>query len=147
MSRKAIKGVLHNFLETYTSRYSDYDGYWLFGMLIGESEQFSIDLLDTYSKPSERALMTAAVQLAATKFKEQMVKAGLSLSCIREAKLAVSKSPDVRSGYVNGHRCAGFDVSFAARAVSPNGKAYECQKSVFVAPHDPEVELRSTRGT
>jgi len=35
MGRKAIKGVLHNFTETY-SRYSDYGGYWLFGVLLSE---------------------------------------------------------------------------------------------------------------
>ena len=34
--RRTIKGVLDNFLGTYTSRYSDYDGYWLFGMVVGE---------------------------------------------------------------------------------------------------------------
>jgi hypothetical protein len=147
MSRKAIKGVLHNFLGTYTSRYSDYDGYWLFGMLIGELEQFSIDLLETDCKTSGSAPMAAAVQLAATKFKEQMEKAGLSLSCIREAKLALAKTPDLRSGYVNGRSSAGFDLNFAVIAVSPGGMTYECKKSVFVAPHDPEVELRSVRGT
>ena len=147
MSRKAIKGVLHNFLETYTSRYSDYDGYWLFGMLIDELEQFNINLLDAGRGITESAPMTIAVQLAATKFKEQMGKAGLSLLCIREAHLAATKSPDLRNGYVNGHRSTGFDVSFVARAVSHGGKSYECRKSVFVAPHDPAVELRSARGT
>lgn len=145
MSRKAIKGVLHNFLETYTSRYSDYDGYWLFGMLISESEQFMVDLLHIGDDRSEvTAIMTARL-FAVMKFKEQMEKAGLNLSCIREAQLTITKSPDLRIGYVNGHRSAGFDVIFAARAVSPNGKTYERQKSVFVAPHDPEVELRSMR--
>lgn len=146
MSRKAIKGVLHNFLETYTSRYSDYDGYWLFGVLIGDIEHLSINLLDTNGKTFGSAPMTAAVQLAATKFKGKMEKAGLSLSRIREATLAVTKSSDSRSGYVNGRRSAGFDLNFAARAVSINGKTYKCEKSVFVAPHDPEVELRSARG-
>ena len=147
MSRKAINGVLHNFLETYTSRYSDYDGYWLFGMLIGEPEQFCIDLLGANCKASENAPMAAAAQLAATKFKEQMEKAGLSLSCVREAKLTVTKSPDPKTGYVNGHRSAGFDLNFAARAVSLGGRPYGCEKSVFVAPHDPDVELRSVRDT
>jgi hypothetical protein len=146
MSRKAIKGVLHNFLETYTSRYSDYDGYWLFGVLIEELEQFNINLLDTGCGTTESAPMTAAVQLAATKFQEQMGKAGLSMSCIREARLAATKSSNLRNGYVNGHRSTGFDISFIARAVSHGGKSYECRKSVFVAPHDPDVELRSTRG-
>ena len=29
-----IKSVLRNFLETFASRYTDYDGYWLFGFLV-----------------------------------------------------------------------------------------------------------------
>jgi hypothetical protein len=28
---RAIRGMLRNFLGTYTSQYSDYKGYWLFG--------------------------------------------------------------------------------------------------------------------
>jgi len=146
MSRKAIKGVLHNFLGTYTSRYSDYDGYWLFGMVLSELEQFNINLLDTGEDAVENTPTTVAVRLAATKFREQLEKAGLSLSCVREANLAIIKSPDLIRGYVNGHMSDGFDVSFAARARSPNCKTYECKKSLFVAPHDPKVELRSARG-
>ncbi len=32
--RRIIKAVLDNFLGTYTSRYSDFHGYWLFGFLV-----------------------------------------------------------------------------------------------------------------
>ncbi len=32
-----MKGVLHNFLGTLTSRYSDHRGYWLFGPLSANS--------------------------------------------------------------------------------------------------------------
>ena len=147
MRLNAIKGALHNFLETYTSRYSDYDGYWIFGMLIRELEQFNIDLLNTGDDVSDITPITAAVQFARANFKDQMEKAGLSLSCIREANLAVIKSPDLRIGIVNGHRSAGFDVSFVAKAVSHQDKTYARKKSVFVAPHDPDTERRSTRRT
>ncbi len=147
MSRNSIKGVLHNFLETYTSRYSDYEGYWLFGMLIGELDGFNVNLLDAGCGATESAPMTAAVRLAAVKFMEQLEKAGLSLTCIREAQLSATKSPSSRNHYFNGHWSAGFDVEFVARAVSSSGKSYERKKSVFVAPHNPEVELRSTRST
>ena len=46
-TRKAIKSVLDNFLGTYISRYSDYDGYWLFGFLVKESPHLKINLLST----------------------------------------------------------------------------------------------------
>lgn len=147
MSRKAIKGVLHNFLETYTSRYSDYDGYWLFGMLVSESGEINIDLLNATGDWVGGEATASAVRLASMRFKEQMAKAGLDLSCLREARLSITRTPGLRDGYVNGHRAVGSEMNFAARAVSLHGKAYECKKSVFVAPHNPEVELRSTRGT
>ena len=44
-SRRVIKGVLGNFLGTYVSRYSDYDGYWLFGFLVGDLGELRINLL------------------------------------------------------------------------------------------------------
>lgn len=147
MSRKAVKGVLHNFLETYTSRYSDYDGYWLFGLLVADLKQFSVDLLETDSETFVSAPLTAARRLAAAKFKEQMEKAGLRPSCLLEARLTVTRAAGSRTGPVNGQRSNGFDLNFAARAIFPDGRMYECEKSVFVAPHDPGVELRSARGT
>jgi len=146
MGRKAIKGVLHNFTETYTSRYSDYGGYWLFGVLISEVDRLNINLLDTVYDASEKTPASAAVQLAAAEFRDQIEKARVSLSWIREARLAVAKSPDARDGFVNGHRSAGFDVSVVTRVVMDSGKTYEHQKKLFVAPHDPQVEQRSTRG-
>jgi len=87
--------------------------------------------------------MTTAAQLAITKFKEQTQKAGLSLSRIREANLTVTKSPTPRQrpGYAHFH--TGYDVSFMVSAVCDQGKRYECETSVFVAPHDPTVEQRS----
>ena len=44
-SRSVIKSVLWNFLGTYMSRYSDYDGYWLFGFLIEDMGELEINIL------------------------------------------------------------------------------------------------------
>ena len=145
MSRKAINSVLYNFLETYTSRYSDYDGYWLFGMLVVRMEQMNIDLFDAKGDLYKDAVMATAARLASTKFKDQMEKAGLNLSCIREGHLTITKSPDLRKGNVNGRTSTGFELNFEARAVSIHGKIYERRKLLFAAPHDPLAELRSVR--
>ena len=137
--RRIIKGVLHNFLGAYTSRYSDYDGYWLFGMLVRDVGELRIDLLcpsvDAAAPPS----VVAAIQLAAQKFREQMEKSGLSVLCAREARLHIMRSHDLRRGFVNGRMSAGNTVRFAARVVSDYGKTYEHEVSVFVAPHDAKV--------
>jgi hypothetical protein len=56
MKCRKIRGVLHNFLATYSSRYSDYDGYWLFGVLAQESGHLQIDLVNPDQDPQRSAL-------------------------------------------------------------------------------------------
>ena len=147
MRRRTIKGILHNFLGTYTSRYSDYDGYWLFGLVVGDTEELRIDLLSPSVGPTASAPVAAAIRLAAQKFREQMEKAGSTVSCAREARLDITRSPASHNGVVNGRLCAGYNVRFRATVVSDYGKTYESEASVFAAPHDSQVERRSTRGT
>lgn len=44
-TQRAIRGVLGNFLGTYTSRYSEHDGYWLFGLVVAELGELEVNLL------------------------------------------------------------------------------------------------------
>jgi hypothetical protein len=143
--RRAIKAVLHNFLGTYTSRYSDYEGYWLFGMLVADLGEVQIDLLRPGGDVGLAAPVAAAVQLATQRFREQMAKAGIPVSRASEARLNITRLPDPRSGAVNGRICVGHDVRFLVQVVSDHGKTYESETCVFVAPHDSRVEQRSTR--
>jgi hypothetical protein len=39
MAKRIINGVLDNFLGTFTSRYSNYSGYWVFGMMVEETRK------------------------------------------------------------------------------------------------------------
>ena len=132
---------------SYTSRYSDYDGYWLFGLVVGDIDELRIDLLSPSAGAAASAPVAVAIRLAGQKFREQMEKAGSAVSCAREARLDITRSPSSHNGVVNGRLCAGYNVRFRARVVSDYGKTYESETSVFVAPHDSQVELRSTRGT
>ncbi|MCE9583307.1 MAG: hypothetical protein K8T20_12535, partial [Planctomycetes bacterium] len=66
--RRTIEGVLYNFLGTYTSRYSDFDGYWLFGFIVESTSQLTLDLMAAPTATSSAAPMVAAAQLAAAKF-------------------------------------------------------------------------------
>jgi hypothetical protein len=145
--RGSIRSVLHNFLGTYTSRYSDYEGYWLFGMLVAEVGEMHVDLLIPSGGTTEPGPAAAAVRLAAKKFGEQMQKAGSAVSCVREACLDITRLPASQNGVVNGRIRAGYTVRFLARVVSDSGKTYESEISVFVAPHDARIEHRSARGT
>jgi len=143
--RRNIKGVLHNFLGTYTSRYSDFDGYWLFGFLVEVIRELRIDLIEVRAECNETTPIATAERLGVTKFSEQMEKAGLPTSCIREAHLKITKSPELIDGFVNGWLSSGYQVKFVVEAVTDLGKTYESTMSLFVAPHNPKVERRSGR--
>ncbi len=145
MSRHSIKGALHNFLGTYTSRYSDYEGYWLFGMLVSTLEQLDLELLQSPDGCGRGTPIDAARQRAKVAFRDQICKAGLSLSCVREAALTISKSSGIVTGNVNGHICPGNEVTFLVRAMSDHGREYMSQRTLFVAVHDPWVEFKSVR--
>jgi hypothetical protein len=138
-----IKSVLRNFLGTYTSRYTDYQGYWLMGFLVADIGEVEFDLLARGGDLNTP--LATAKQLAATKFAEQVRKASLDPERVREARLILIKRAVVKEGSVNGHPCVGYHVCFRANAVMDNSKRYEKEVILFVAPHDPQVERRSAR--
>ncbi|MCL4205293.1 MAG: hypothetical protein KJ000_22650 [Pirellulaceae bacterium] len=144
VTRRAIRGVLGNFLDTYTSRYTEYDGYWLFGFIVTELAELRIELLTPTSDASDAPLETA-VRSAVAKFADQAQKAGLVRPQVRDAWLTIRKLPGPAKGSINGVPCAGHNVSFSAGAVMDGGRRYEREQVVFVAPHNPNVELRSAR--
>jgi hypothetical protein len=142
-SRKAITSVLHNFLGTFSSRYSDYQGYWLFGFIVSDLERAEVDLMsntDLANSPWEFARRHAQ-----TMFMDQVAKARLDSTWIREANLQMTKSPESCQTPVNGYMCAGNKINLVARAVLDNAREYRHCIAICVAPHDPSVERRSTR--
>jgi hypothetical protein len=143
--RRSIKSMLHNFLGTYTSRNSDYDGYWIFGFLVRDLTQLTIDLCHSDISASKRKATNEAVRLAVANFKDQRQKARLNISWIQSAHLTITRSSIRRPGRVNSQRSFGYTLSFLVQARSDFARAYTCEKSLFVAPHDPALELRSAR--
>lgn len=142
---RVIKSVLHNFLGTYTSRYSDFRGYYLFGFLIEDIEVLQIDLIKDSSGCNETTPIAVAKRLAVIKFAEQTVKAGLPKSYIRESILEIRKSPEIIPGYVNGWLTSGYNVTFVAKTTTDIGKIYERTITIFIAPHNSRVESQSAR--
>jgi hypothetical protein len=144
-SRRVIPGVLHNFLGTFASRYSDFDGYWVFGFLVEDLDTVRIDLLDEPPGSVDSTPSGFARRMAAQKFREQIAKAGLPKEWFHEAHLDISRSPESKLGFVNGRSSSGYDLRFQAHVVTDLGRAYDSTASIFVAPHDPRVESRSAR--
>ncbi len=134
--------MLHNLVDTLVSRNSDFEGYWFPGFLVSDSG-FSIDLLETNEVRGE-APRAAFVRLAREKFADQLHKARLDKLCDR-ASLHLHRSDVQREWTVNGHVTSGYDLTLAAKATSDLGATYEASRTVWVAPHDPLLELRSVR--
>jgi hypothetical protein len=143
-TRRAIKSVLHDFLGTYTSRYSEYDGYWLFGFMVESLDRAEFDLfkadcnsLDTFDE--------FARQVAVARFTDQLRKSKLERSRVREARLLIKRLPNTIIAQVNGRPSNGHGVRFEVAAVTDTGRRFEAAKTIFVAPHNPHVEIRSSR--
>jgi hypothetical protein len=146
VAQRTIRGLLANFLGTYTSRYSDYDGYWLFGYLVADLDVLRIDLL-AEAGSKEAAPLPIAIHSAAIKFADQMTKARVDRSQIQEAWLVIQRSTELRTGLINWQPRSGYDVRFCASVVMKDGRSVEREVVLFVAPHDVTVELRSGRAT
>ena len=139
-TRRVVKSVLHNFLGTYTSRNSDYRGYWLFGQLPPDRPEWTVDLLG--SAPEGDAPMDVARRLAIRRFAEQLSKSGRTLNSVREATLQVASGPKVVEGQQGDSIAEGHVVRYNARVVMGNRRVYEDERKVFVARHDPGKEMR-----
>src|SRR3954454_7349178 len=129
--RRDLTGVLHNFLGTYTSRYSDHDGYWLFGFLAEASRERDIDLLA--SPESGASTVAEATALARARFAEQLQKAGISRSWLHEAHLRITRADEAKRAVVNGRWTDGHDFTFSARATTDHGKTFAAKAVVFIA--------------
>jgi hypothetical protein len=144
-SRRAIAGVLHNFLGSFASRNSDLGGYWMFGLVVTTCSQTSIDLLGDGDAGGAPPHEVASRRLARATFERQMMHARAPRSALREARLEISRSAAPRIDAVDGHDRQGHDLTLRVSVTTAHGQTIERQTTIFVAPHDPALERRSTR--
>jgi hypothetical protein len=143
-TRRVIQSVLHNFLGTYTSRYSDYAGYWLFGFMLESLDCIEFDLLAAESIAAV-PIVEFARQLAVRRFADQLRKSSLDRLRIREVTLAIKRLPKTIIEPVNGRPSNGYGVRFEVTAITDTGQRFAAARTVFVAPHNPQRDIRSSR--
>ena len=141
-----MSGVLRGFLGTYTSRYSERKGYWLFGYLVESLNELVFDLLEPIVSKRFPSAEEDARRLAQFRFREQLERHGLSIGMVREMTLIIKKGEPLS------YRPAGLSapiegnmVVFAVRAVMDNGRVFEDNESIFVAPFRRTAWMRSQR--
>lgn len=137
-------GVAYNFLGTFTSRYSNYDGYWLFGFLVPNFAVVRVNLLQANVEQDD-AICSFMKQRAVVRFADQCQKGRLALSTISTAILKLHQLPERVPGEINGHPCSGFHVRFDVEVFGVDGRRGHSSCELFVAPHNPAVERQSTQ--
>ena len=147
MKHKVLLGAMSGFLGAYTSRYSDSDGYWIFGFLVETAERLEIDLLNPTLNRTLSARESEAADIACRKFREQVEKHRYELSRIRRAKLMIARLPGEKRLQAQKHSLPGYDLEFTVAVTSERGKTFKAKEIVFVAPHDPRAERQSARGS
>src|SRR2546423_1796918 len=75
--RGTVRALLHNFLGTYTSRYSEFEGYWLFGFIVAKLTKLEWNLLAPGNATGDKVI-EAAQRLAVERFSDQATRAGVS---------------------------------------------------------------------
>jgi hypothetical protein len=141
-TRRALRGALHNFLGTFTSRYTDCDGYWLLGLIEEDLEGLRIDLLSYSEDLSTGAALAFAAKHAREKFREQLRKAGVSPSWVSEAHLKISRSPEPIVRFFNCSFRTDHKYSFSASVLTDLTRTFEAELVVDVAPHDSVFDFR-----
>ena len=141
-NQRILRSVLAGFLGTYTGRYSEYQGFWLFGFLELQSP-LEVNLLN--KSKSTASYESIASDLARVKFSEQLQKHGFEVSIIRHAVLTLSSEAQAVTRMAGDFAREGFDTIFRVSVVTGTEKRLEDVKIVFVAPHDERFERRSGR--
>jgi hypothetical protein len=143
--RRSLNGLLENYLGTLTSRYSDFEGYWVLGLIVEDLREMTIDLRSEATASPQPRPLAAFIRMARDRFGEQLGKQRIPTSYVRTAVLEMKKPATRTDGDVNGHLTAGYEIAFSARVESDLRRIYARNKSVFVAPHNADIESRSGR--
>ncbi len=141
-TRRALKGILHGFLGTFGSRYSSYQGYWLFGFVVADLDTTEIDLLHPTPNGDPDAPTNILRTLAATKFLDQLAKAGLHPRRVASASLILERLAPA-TAVVEMREREGFTVQLSVTAAADTGRVFTSRTILFVAPHDPTIERKS----
>lgn len=142
---RALQGVIAGFLGTFGSRNSDYDGYWLFGLVVNDLDEESIDLLGSATSPRGAKPGQFMQRLAKVKFRDQLYKAGFTPDFLSEAALELRRSTDPREGCIDGSSVRGFVVTLTVIAKASSGPSFANEATLLVAPHSTRLDRRSVR--
>lgn len=134
-SRRVIQSALQGFLGTLTSRYSAYEGRWLFGFLVDDVASETIDLLSPDVVQTRSRPYRTLIALAREKFRAQVGTTQLPMSAVRTATLELHRSAESRSVKDGALVRDAFDLTFLVLAVTDDGRSWRRERTVVVWRH------------
>jgi len=143
-TRRVMNKVLTNFLSSFTSRRTNFDGYWAFGFITDHLKALELDLLDG-NVPDGPAPLQYVLERAVDIFQDQASKAGLTAFMVKSATLSIhliDQPPTTQ--VIEGHERSGELYQCTATAEMDNGSRFQQEVGLFIAPHDPDLEMRRT---
>ena len=151
-TRRRIKSVLHGFLGTVVSRHSKSNGYWLFGVFEHTLAGRRINLLGVGNTPETSGANSVngelgpedfdgVAQLARRKFAEQVYRHGFEMDILASAEWVIARCAPALETHASGFLRRGSYFVFRA-TVGIDQRAYQRQTVVFVAPHEPTLEMQ-----
>jgi hypothetical protein len=133
--RNQFKGICHNILGTFVSRYNDHDGYWALGQYVPVLErlggrQLQLKLMDATEAPDSRVIAASEKYYRGAVLRmmeaHSMPQVWLKNATIKVSIVALAK------------------VACEIEIVSDFGRTYRSERTITVRPHDPDIELRRT---
>ena len=148
-TRRVLRSVLHNFLGTFVSRYSDYQGYWLIGQIEPWLGGWEVDLLAPVSDQITPEVIAYSHRWAKAKFFEQLEVAGVQAEQVTQAltrfvPLVPTPNSEVCVSWRGGTRLC-REVVLGVWVMTDTGRRFSSRRRVFVASHDPHREFQSGR--
>ena len=138
---RVLRAVVPNFLSTFTSRYRDRDGWWLFGLAEASLDGLSVDLLALAPQPDSP--LNQMICDAIRHFQDQMRKHRVASSLLTDAMLQINRG--VKRKHVSGSYLRdGHDFTISVFVNTANRHHIERSIPIFVAPHDPQFEYRAS---
>ncbi len=143
MQRGAIKSLLEGFLGTYTSRYTRWQGYWLFGFIVEDMHGTCFELLEQ-PDIQEVSPMATAASIARSNFRAQLARNGVPEARVLTARLEIVRVANPRHWFAIGMLPKqGHEFLFTVNVQTDSTTTHQRSRSVLIAPHDPNVERAS----
>lgn len=140
-----MRSVVDNFLATFKSRNTDFDGYWAYGFIIERMrDELQIDLINQ-NESAVSAAEGMIISLARNRFVAQVAKARLDLAFIQNALLVIRNSGTRGTCWINDSQTTGSELILTVEVIMDNDRRYSGSETICVAQHDASRERRSTR--